>query len=146
MNREPPFALEDQIRRALPALAQERVTELSRMIERLVSAFHPDHIYTFGSQVRGEAGPESDIDLLIVVPHASEPAHRLAQAAYHALPVHSLPIDILVISRDEFERRSRAASSLAAVILREGRTLYAARGTLRSRRVVAESPARFADR
>jgi predicted nucleotidyltransferase len=102
------------------------VTELARVVERLVSAFHPDRIYAFGSQVRGEAEPESDIDLLIVVPHASEPAHRLAQAAYHALPAHSLPIDILVMSRDEFEQRSRAASSLPATILREGRTLYAA--------------------
>jgi uncharacterized protein len=120
------IAVEDQIRLALPALAQIKVTELALMVERLVSALHPDRIYAFGSQVRGEAGPESDIDLLIVVPYASEPAHRLAQAAYHALPVHSLPIDILVMSRDEFERRSRAASSLPATILREGRTLYAA--------------------
>lgn len=120
------IAVKDQIRRALPALAQEKVTELARMVECLVSAFHPDRIYAFGSQVRGEAAPESDIDLLIIVPHASEPAHRLAQAAYHALPIHSLPIDILVMSRDEFERRSRAASSLPATILREGRTLYAA--------------------
>jgi len=96
MSREPPFAVEDQIRHALPALAQERVTELAQMVERLVSAFHPDRIYAFGSQVRGEAGPDSDIDLLIVVPHTSEPSHRLAQAAYHALPVHSLPLDILV--------------------------------------------------
>lgn len=120
------IAVEDQIRRALPALAPARATELARMVECLVSAFHPDRIYAFGSQVRGEAGPDSDIDLLIVVPHASEPAHRLAQAAYHALPVHSFPIEILVMSRDEFEQRSRAASSLPATILREGRTLYAA--------------------
>jgi hypothetical protein len=35
-------------------------------------------------------------------------------------------LDILVMSREEFERRSRAASSLPATILREGRTLYAA--------------------
>lgn len=126
MSHEPPFAVEDQIRRALPALAKETVAELTGMVERLVLAFHPDRIYTFGSQVRGEAGPESDIDLLIVVPHASEPAHRLAQAAYHALPVHSLSIDILVMSSDEFERRSRAASSLPATVLKEGRTLYAA--------------------
>ncbi|GAC1641841.1 MAG: nucleotidyltransferase domain-containing protein [Chloroflexota bacterium] len=102
------------------------MTELAQMVERLVSTFHPDRIYAFGSQVRGEAGPDSDIDLMIVVPPTSEPAHRLAQAAYHALPVHSLPLDILVMSRDEFARRSRAASSLPATILREGRTLYAA--------------------
>jgi len=96
------------------------------MVECLVLAFRPDRIYAFGSQVRGEAGRESDIDLLIVVPHASEPAHRLAQAAYHALPVHSLPLDILVMSSDEFEQRSRATSSLPATILREGRPLHAA--------------------
>lgn len=106
--------VEDQIHRSLPALEQEGVTELVRMVERLVSAFHPDRIYVFASQVRGEAGPESDIDLLIVVPHASEPAHRLAQAAHHALPVHSLPIEVLVMSRDEFERRSRADESRTA--------------------------------
>jgi predicted nucleotidyltransferase len=107
-------------------LAEERAAELARIVERLISVFRPDRIYAFGSQVRGEAGPESDIDLLIVVPHATEPAHRLAQAAYHALPIHSLPIEILVMPTDEFERRSRAASSLPATILREGRTLYAA--------------------
>jgi predicted nucleotidyltransferase len=120
------IAVKDQIRHALPSLAQDRASELARMIERLIAVLNPDYIYAFGSQVRGDAGPESDLDLLIVVPHASEPAHRLAQAAYHALPVHSLPIEILVMSRDEFERRSRAASSLPATILREGRTLYAA--------------------
>jgi predicted nucleotidyltransferase len=107
-------------------LADESAAELAQIVERLVAAFHPDRIYAFGSQVRGEAAPESDLDLLIVVPSAREPAHRLAQAAYRTLPVHALAIDILVMARDEFERRSRTASSLPATVLREGRTLYAA--------------------
>lgn len=126
MGREPLLAVEDRIRRALPALADERAAELAQIVERLVAVFHPDHIYAFGSQVRGEATPESDLDLLIVVASAREPAHRLAQVAYHALPVHALAIDILVMARDEFERRSHAMSSLPATVLREGRTLYAA--------------------
>ena len=100
--------------------------KLAQIVERLVAAFHPDHIYAFGSQVRGEAVPQDDVDLLIVVPSTREPAHRLAQAASHALPVHALAIDILVMARDEFERRSHATSSLPATVLREGRTLYAA--------------------
>lgn len=126
MSHDPLLAVEDRIRRALPALAGERAAELAQIVECLVAAFHPDCIYAFGSQVRGEAVPESDLDLLIVVPSASEPAHRLAQAAYHVLPVHALAVDILVMARDEFERRSRATSSLPATVLREGRTLYAA--------------------
>jgi predicted nucleotidyltransferase len=107
-------------------LTEETADELARIVERLVLAFHPHRIFVFGSQARGEAGPESDLDLLVVVPRATEPAHRLAQAAYHTLPVHSLPIEILVMSKDEFESRSRAASSLPATVLREGATLYAA--------------------
>lgn len=126
MSSEPPITIEDRIRGALPTLTEERAGELVRIVERLVSAFHPDRIYAFGSQVRGEAEPESDFDLLLVVPGVTEPAHRLAQAAYHALPTHSLPIDIIVMSKEEFESRGRAASSLPATILREGRALYAA--------------------
>ncbi|HZU13518.1 MAG TPA: nucleotidyltransferase domain-containing protein [Chloroflexota bacterium] len=126
MDREPPPAVEDRIRRALPTWTEESAGELVQIIECLVATFHPARIYAYGSQVRDEAGPDSDLDLLIVVPRATEPAHRLAQAAYHALPVHSLPIDILVMSADEFESRSRAAASLPATVRREGRTLYAA--------------------
>lgn len=126
MSHELPLAIEDRILGALPALTEEGVGELAHLVRCLVAALHPDRIYVFGSQVRGEAKPWSDIDLLIVVPRATEPGHRLAQAAYHALPAHALPLDILVMARDEFESRSRAASSLPATVLREGRALYAA--------------------
>ena len=66
---------QDRIRQALPSLAPEEVADLARVVERLVSAFRPRRIYVFGSQARGEATPDSDIDLLIVVPHADQPAH-----------------------------------------------------------------------
>jgi len=49
---------------------------------------------TFGSQAYGEATSDSDIDLLIVVGKADELAHRLAQAAYHIAPRHSLALDL----------------------------------------------------
>jgi predicted nucleotidyltransferase len=119
-------ALEERIRRELSHLAEQEVCELARVIERLAEAFQPERIYVFGSQARGEATPNSDIDLLIVVAQADEPAHRLAQVAYRIATPHSLALDLLVMPRDEFESRSRAASSLPATVLREGRVLYAA--------------------
>jgi predicted nucleotidyltransferase len=118
--------LEKRIRRELPQLAAHEVCELARVIERLAEAFHPERIYVFGSQARGEATPDSDIDLLIVIAQANEPAHRLAQAAYRIATPHSLALDLLVMPLDEFERRSRALASLPATVLREGRVLYAA--------------------
>ncbi len=118
--------LEERIRRELPRLTEHEMGELARVVERLVEAFQPERIYVFGSQARGEATPDSDIDLLIVIEKADEPVHRLAQAAYRIATPHSLALDLLVMPLNEFERRSRALASLPATVLREGCVLYAA--------------------
>ncbi|MDP1761673.1 MAG: nucleotidyltransferase domain-containing protein [Deltaproteobacteria bacterium] len=39
---------------------------LEEMVSRLIAAFNPDHIYLYGSRARGEAGPDSDYDLMLV--------------------------------------------------------------------------------
>lgn len=126
MDGEPFFTSEDRIRHDLPDLTKEQIGDLARIVDCLVAAFHPDSVYVFGSHARGEAGPESDVDLLIVIPSAKQPAYRLAQAAYRALPSHSISVDMVVMPRDEFERRRRALASLPATVLREGRIVYAA--------------------
>ncbi|MBW1953738.1 MAG: nucleotidyltransferase domain-containing protein, partial [Deltaproteobacteria bacterium] len=40
---------------------------LKEMVRRLVAAFQPERIYLYGSRARGEAGPDSDYDLMLVV-------------------------------------------------------------------------------
>ena len=37
------------------------------LLDRVVAYFHPRKIILFGSRARGEAGPDSDFDLLVVV-------------------------------------------------------------------------------
>lgn len=118
--------LEGRVLAALPALAWDSVAQLAIVIARLVATLHPERVYVFGSQARGDARLDSDIDLLVVVPVADQPAHRLAQLAYHSAAPHSLDLDILVMPHEEFEWRSRALASLPATVLREGRLLYAA--------------------
>jgi predicted nucleotidyltransferase len=80
----------------------------------------------FGSQARGTPGPNSDIDVLVVVPAAEEPTYRLAAQAYAALGPLRLPLEIVFMTRAEFDARAPAVSSLPASVLREGRLLYAA--------------------
>ena len=118
--------LEEQVRAALPHLPPHRVGELAGAVDRLVQTFHPDRIYVFGSQARGAPRPDSDIDLLVIVPTADEPTYRLAARAYAALAPFPLPLEILVMTRAEFDARAPAATSLPATVLREGRLLYAA--------------------
>jgi hypothetical protein len=64
--------------------------------------------------------------LLIVVRDASKFPHHLAQEAYRVVGHHILPLDIVFMGREEFDRRADVESSLPATVLREGKLLYAA--------------------
>ena len=99
---------------------------MTRAVDRLVDKFGPDRIYVFGSQARGTPRSNSDIDVLVVVPTAGEPTYRLASRAYAELAPLQLPLEIMFMTRAEFEARSPAAASLPATVLREGRLVYAA--------------------
>jgi predicted nucleotidyltransferase len=99
---------------------------LSAIVERLRQAFHPDRIYLFGSAARGEAGPDSDYDLMVIVPTAEQPAYRLAQQAHRLLWGLGKATDVLVWTREQFDSRLHLRASLPATIVREGRLLYAA--------------------
>ena len=109
----------------LPGLRAEDLKELEGVIERLVNALRPECVYAFGSQARGTPSEDSDIDLLVVVPGSTLPPHQRDQIAYGAVGAHSRPLDILVMTREEFDERRGAKASLPATVLREGRLLYA---------------------
>ncbi|HET8523983.1 MAG TPA: nucleotidyltransferase domain-containing protein [Thermomicrobiales bacterium] len=123
MNEE---GLIHQIHEALPDLSGQYAQELAGIITRIVDALTPARIYVFGSQARGDATDESDVDLLLVMENSETPEHRIAQAAYRAATPYSFSLDILVMSQEIFNRRSRAVASLPAKVLREGQLLYAA--------------------
>lgn len=99
---------------------------VGQMVQRLVAALSPERIYLFGSQARGDAGPESDYDLLVVIPTSTLPRYRRDQAAFHALLGIGVAKDVLVFTRDEFERQRQVLCSLPATVEREGVLLYAA--------------------
>lgn len=99
---------------------------LAEIVRRLVEAFHPDRIYLFGSRARGEAGPDSDYDLMVVVPSQDEPSYKLSQRAHSLLWGLGVAADILVWSREAFETRLPLRASLPATVAREGRLLHVA--------------------
>jgi len=99
---------------------------LAEMVRRLTRAFTPERINLFGSRARGEASPDSDYDLMVVVSQRTAPMHKLAQRAHALMWDLGTAADILVWSRDEFDRRKHLRASLPALVLEEGRLLYAA--------------------
>src|SRR5438128_11356448 len=58
--------LRERIRDELPRLAPRDAAELAGIVERLVQALRPERIYAFASHARGDASPDSDVDLAVL--------------------------------------------------------------------------------
>jgi predicted nucleotidyltransferase len=97
---------------------------LDQLVHRLVKQLQPKLIYLFGSQARGDALPQSDYDLLVVVPESSLPRHQRETKAYDALWGLSYPAKLIVLTTAEFEQAQQVVTSLASTVLREGILLY----------------------
>jgi len=99
---------------------------LAEVVRRLVAAYEPERVYLFGSAARGEAGPDSDYDLLLVVADDAKPERLRARRAYEVLWGLGTAVDVLVWRRSAFDRRATVRTSLPATVLREGRLVHAA--------------------
>ena len=97
---------------------------LAEILKRLVSAYQPDCVYLFGSKARGDEGPDSDYDLMVVVPDASSRERTGSRLAYEVLWGTGTAADVLVWTQSRFESRKHVAASLPATVLREGVLLY----------------------
>ncbi len=96
---------------------------IDEMVRRLVERFDPDQIILFGSHARGTAGPDSDVDLLVVLPVSGSKREKQIEmrVALHDIPV---PKDIIVVTPDEVARRRDIVGTVIRPALREGKVVY----------------------
>jgi predicted nucleotidyltransferase len=97
---------------------------IDRMVQRIVKKFHPERIILFGSHARGQAGPDSDVDLLVVMPMDGCKRDKRLEIR-RALRDVSLPIDILVTSPEDFAWRKEIVGTIEWPAAKEGKVLYA---------------------
>ena len=97
---------------------------LEEMVRRIVEAYRPDQVYLFGSYARGDNGPDSDFDLMVIVPDHTSEERRRSRLAYQVLWGLGAAADVIVWPRTRFDERRQLRSSLPATILTEGRLLY----------------------
>ena len=81
--------VQDRVRRELPHLSEDEMGALAGIVARLIEAYQPERIYIFGSKARGDHGPDSDFDLMVVMPDEALAscrfmAHRAAWGAVMA--------------------------------------------------------------
>ncbi len=102
-------------------LLQEGIRE---MVRRIVRGFDPEAIILFGSHARGSARPDSDVDLLVVMP--VEGSKRQKQLEIR-LALHGVGVakDILVTTPEDFAWRKEVPGTVERPAAREGKILYA---------------------
>lgn len=105
-----------------PALAPA-IEKLPEAIELLVKEFDPLRIVVFGSHARGEAGPDSDLDLLVVVRHLGN-KREMAVGMTKALRGLRAAIDVVPTDPAEIARRGETPGDVLRSALREGRAVY----------------------
>jgi predicted nucleotidyltransferase len=99
---------------------------LAEVVRRLRELYHPEQIYLFGSTARGESGPDSDYDVMVVVADSTPVALRDSGRAYKAIWRLGVATDVLVWAHSDFVERLPLRASLPSTIAREGKLLYAA--------------------
>ena len=107
---------------------------LTEIIHRMCKVGHPLKIVLFGSRARGEAHPESDLDLL-VIEESTLPRYKRS-ARYRRSLIGLFPAkDIVVWTPEEIRDWSKVPDAFINVILNEGKVLYERQGYTRPRLV-----------
>ncbi len=99
-------------------------TVLAEITQRIVATSDPEQIILFGSQARAEAGPDSDLDLLVIKDEVASPRAEAARI-YRALAGLRTPVDIVVMRSEDVRRYRDVVGTIVRPALREGKVLYA---------------------
>ncbi len=91
---------------------------------KLIKAYNPLAIYVFGSYAWGHPDEESDLDLLVIVDHEIKDRFRALVEGHRALGDLSVPKDLILLTKAEFEVASEKVTSLHYKIKRQGKKIY----------------------
>jgi predicted nucleotidyltransferase len=102
-----------------------RAELIREAVAAIVEAAAPHRVVLFGSHVRGEAGPDSDLDFLVITAPGT---HRrdTAKAIYRRLAGFGHAVDVVVVTTDDVARYGSSPGLIISAALAEGRELYAA--------------------
>ncbi len=96
---------------------------IERITRTIVERFNPKRIVLFGSHARGDADPDSDLDLFIEMESDKRPPERIMEVS-KVFGLRDWPMDLFVYTPEEVERFSGVIGTLVSIVEAEGKVLY----------------------
>ena len=109
----------------MPKISKKKSVQvlIDRMVKRILKRFQPEQVILFGSHARGEAGPDSDVDLLVVMDFEGAARDKGLEIRV-ALHDFLIPKDVVVTRPEDFAWRKELVGTIEWPAAREGKVLY----------------------
>jgi predicted nucleotidyltransferase len=104
---------------------QPNQEEIKILVKEIVAILNPIKIILFGSAARGDMGPDSDLDVMVVVPEGTH-RRRTAQKLYRELCGIQTSYDLVVATPSDLQKHKDSPGMIYRAALEEGKVLYAA--------------------
>lgn len=98
--------------------------KIRKVATHLGDLSNAEEVILFGSYARGNAGENSDVDLLVIA-NSREPRFKRSRELYKSLRPYPFAMDLLVYTPTEIDKGKQSPLSFVSRVLREGETLYA---------------------
>lgn len=110
------------------ALSDKKRSNLAEIVRRIVETADPEKVILFGSTARGDAGPHSDMDFLIIksTPNKRELSARIRRALYGV----EAAVDLVVVSPEYVEKYKDTHALIVKPALKDGIVVYDAAQTI----------------
>jgi predicted nucleotidyltransferase len=96
----------------------------AELLDPVVAYFAPRQVILFGSAARGQAGPDSDFDLLVVLDDDAPPEKLTLRAGFEASRSYRRAADVVPVRASTFAARSCIVGTLSEAARRDGVVVY----------------------
>lgn len=110
-----------------PFSRSQQRKQIRLVCDAIAREFHPKKIVLFGSYASGKPRPDSDVDLLVIMPFEGSPFRQASLILTHVVrAVGVLPMDLLVRTSEQVRERLQIGDSFMREIVERGKVMYEA--------------------